>query len=202
MSSFLIFLCIYVVIGIVFNFCGPFIRDLRNVLSELKHRVVQGNIDNPCRVGKRWLVFLLETILRLLIVVLWFPAVVICLVEYSVYPERYGKGEKTAVTTADKKEPGLYFQTMGGHGSITCLICGYTEEVTAFIHGFGENRWSRTGYQCRQCGKFHGIERHQNEHFDESTLRCDCGGQLSRDHVIFCPRCRLTSIEYHMIYIT
>jgi hypothetical protein len=37
---------------------------------------------------------------------------------------------------------------------------------------------------------------------DESALRCDCDGELSREHFLFCPKCRSTRLTYEMSYIT
>lgn len=49
----------------------------------------------------------------------------------------------------------LYFIKMGGAGTISCLECGFEQEIVSFLHGVS---WDSTGYQCQKCGKFHAIE--------------------------------------------
>ena len=88
---------------------------------------------------------------------------------------------------------------MGGEGTISCNKCDFNQAIVSFLHGFGTNSWSNTGFQCQNCGKFHEIE-----YDTENTLGklCDCGGVLSREEPLFCPNCRTTDIRYRLIRIT
>ena len=87
---------------------------------------------------------------------------------------------------------------MGGAGDIICRNCFYKERIISFLHGFGKDRWTNSGYQCQSCGKFHSIE---NARKLDHLPSCECGGKLSRDEVLFCPKCRSTNLEYEMQYI-
>lgn len=88
---------------------------------------------------------------------------------------------------------------MGGRGIVSCEKCGYREEVVSFLHGFGEDPWSNTGFQCQQCGKLHAIERVQKLN---EIPPCECGGRLSRDDDVFCPACGSFNVVYDMTMIT
>ena len=174
---------------------------------------------------------------------------------------------------------GLRFYGIGGAGKITCNECGFSEEITSFVHGTGA---SVSAYQCQTCGKFASreyinpfpkcrscdssrpleevpleyrpsrvqnllmvigliegqmqttpkenwmasweenlarfrgelacipaeeleriklLEEESNATY-EASLFCECGGSLSREHVIFCPKCRATHMLYECEYLT
>jgi hypothetical protein len=93
----------------------------------------------------------------------------------------------------------LRFQNMGGKGNLNCQNCFHTEEVVSFLHGFGADPWTNNGYQCQNCGKFYAIE------YDRKLAKlpsCDCGGELSRDKPIFCPKCISFKVNYHCTLMT
>ena len=94
----------------------------------------------------------------------------------------------------------LFFWKMGGKGIISCSICDYKQTIVSFLHGFGENSWANTGYQCQNCGKFQEIESYSEE--IAKTAVCDCGGHLSRREPVFCPNCKSTNVIYQMTLIT
>ena len=96
---------------------------------------------------------------------------------------------------------GLMFQHMGGHGTISCNDCDFQQPQTSFIHGISS---SRSGFQCQSCGKLTSNTRTQNDtqESNRATMVCECGGELSRDHVLFCPDCKSTNLSYSMEYIT
>jgi hypothetical protein len=102
---------------------------------------------------------------------------------------------------ADERAEGIWFHYMGGHGVITCKDCDHSEEVTSFIHGVNI---SSAGFQCQTCGKLSSIRAVGPERGDErkESLKCNCGGQLKRDKVIFCPTCKSKNLSYQMQYIT
>jgi hypothetical protein len=101
----------------------------------------------------------------------------------------------------DSKNQGLKFQYMGGHGTISCNNCDFQQSQTSFIHGINT---SRSGYQCQACGKLTSSTRTQNETqaSKEAEMVCECGGELSREQVLFCPDCKSTNLSYSMEYIT
>jgi predicted nucleic acid-binding Zn ribbon protein len=91
----------------------------------------------------------------------------------------------------------LRFSHMGGKGNFYCTECGYSQELVSFLHGISD--WSKTGYQCQKCGKFHEIVR---DHELTEEPECDCGGSLSREKPLFCPVCKTFKVGYHMTLIT
>lgn len=101
----------------------------------------------------------------------------------------------------DYVNQGLKFQHMGGHGTISCNDCDFQQSQTSFIHGIDT---SRSGYQCQACGKLTSVTRTQNDKQEArgAELVCDCGAELSRDQVLFCPDCKSTNLSYSMEYIT
>ena len=92
---------------------------------------------------------------------------------------------------------------MGGAGAIACKAVGYREEVVSFTHGLtsGAHTSCTEGRQCLACGKFYGVERRGNPPA-EPVPACWCGGELSREHVLFCTQCQSTELRYVMAYIT
>jgi hypothetical protein len=100
-----------------------------------------------------------------------------------------------------EESKGLRYCYMGGCGAITCKDCRHSEDVTSFIHGIDR---SVSGFQCQQCGKFHGVNaggRGQANQY-ERALVCDCGGPLDRDKVLFCPSCKSQNLSYDLREIT
>ena len=93
----------------------------------------------------------------------------------------------------------LYFTNMGGAGKIHCNLCELSQDIVSFLHGFGEDPWSYSGYQCQQCGMFHAIEHDMD---NTAGKKCECGGQLERDKPLFCPKCGTKDVFYNMSYIT
>jgi hypothetical protein len=88
----------------------------------------------------------------------------------------------------DTDNQGLKFQYMGGHGTISCNECNFSESLTSFIHGIDS---SRTGYQCQACGKFASrirTQRHRRSndeiqeakeiHFESSSSKENSSSKL------------------------
>jgi superfamily II DNA helicase RecQ len=99
---------------------------------------------------------------------------------------------------AIEKVPGIKFSGMGGFGRISCCECSFSEKNTSFLHGLRSADGTRTsskGYQCVDCGEFAAVA-------PEDDLLCKCGGNLSREHLLFCPTCKSTKLTYKMIFIT
>ncbi len=101
----------------------------------------------------------------------------------------------------NKLSQGLWFQYLGGYGSITCTDCHHNESITSFTHGRDS---STTGFQCQTCGAFAAIHSGGPGRASqyESSLTCECGGQLEREKVLFCPSCKSQKLSYNMDFIT
>lgn len=107
-----------------------------------------------------------------------------------------GDGQRTR-----QFEPGrLYFIATGGSGELACKDCGWTKEITSFIHGFSEPRWGCMGVQCDKCGAFSTIDT--VEHEPVPTKQCACGGTFQREEPLFCPQCRSGNLHYALDSIT
>lgn len=104
-----------------------------------------------------------------------------------------------------KLQPGIRFSYMGGVGTINCVECGHIVKVLSFTHGFTHD-WKQeantTGYQCLACGKFARVSKVNGDVEIPGEMSCKCGGKLSRDHVLFCPKCKSKKLSYEMEYIT
>jgi hypothetical protein len=98
---------------------------------------------------------------------------------------------------------GLKFSRMGGVGAISCQDCGFRQPIISFIHGFtsGPEASADEGRQCLQCGEITTVHLEGNPPVNDIP-RCECGGELSREHVLFCPKCRSTKLDYGMTEIT
>lgn len=102
----------------------------------------------------------------------------------------------------ERVRSGIEFSMMGGAGSVRCRDCSYEQEIVSFTHGYSDTGpTSQTGVQCLQCGKLTTIAEGGDNDTDVGTP-CECGGTLSRDHVLFCPKCRSKNLLYEMSYIT
>ena len=90
----------------------------------------------------------------------------------------------------------LYYNRIGGAGIISCNECDFKQEIVSFTHGY---EISTTGYQCKECGKFHKIT---DDNIKSNIFNCECGGKLERDFPLFCPKCKSYNVSYNMRYIT
>ena len=98
---------------------------------------------------------------------------------------------------------GIEFSRMGGAGTVHCRDCGFGKQITSFMHGVtdaGED-CSSTGHQCLSCGTFVSVRAEGNP-VRRTVTRCQCGGELSRDHVLFCPACRSKNLHYDLEVIS
>lgn len=148
----------------------------------------------------KWAVVAFGVTLTLALVLLW-P---VFLASWFQERRRGGHGRELWENYLNQPIPrGLTFARMGGAGTIFCKDCGYEEEITSFTHGYTAEgkRCGTFGHQCQSCGKFSDVDDH-GVPLSATALRCECGGQLEREEVLFCPKCRSTNLGYNMEYIT
>ncbi len=205
---------IYLSGGILLNFYGEFAEMIRSDLRNYKHQssVNPGN-GNPGNFGFKLIA--VEIVLRLLIIVLFPVVLVVMIIDKIRGGERtrpYAPWDKKEIKEIVRKELEerkkavienrgyVYFKGISGGGIIKCNGCGYTEEIVAFTHGFGDPCPYTKGYQCQSCGKFDTIRFLGNER--TSPDKCSCGEKLSNEKPLFCPQCKARDITYSWTYIT
>jgi superfamily II DNA helicase RecQ len=108
---------------------------------------------------------------------------------------RHGTTDIEKHHEALKRIDGIRYSSMGGFGKISCCECSFAEKNTSFLHGSEGSGTSSTGYQCLSCGEFAALA-------PGDSLQCQCGGSLSRDHLLFCPKCKSHKLIYRMLFMT
>lgn len=186
---------IYLVVGICFAVIGPIARSISEQVKNLRGSDLANAITGREKVPESKLVAF-RVVLSAVTAFLW-PIFL-----YSVLREN----AETAKEQRDwerRVASGLEFSRLGGAGAIHCRTCGFEQDVTSFTHGYTEDgeRCCDQGCQCLSCGKIvsvHGV----GEPARFAVVGCECGGELSRDHLLFCPKCRSKDLRYDMHYIT
>ena len=136
-----------------------------------------------------------ELTLSLVFALLWPALVVMLLQERSRQIRDQRQWE-------ERFRSGIEFTHMGGAGAIHCRDCSYEQDIVSFTHGYSDTGpTSETGLQCLKCGKLTTISEGDGGD-DDTEAPCECGGTYSRDHVLFCPKCRSKNLFYEMHYIT
>ena len=169
-----IYIIIYLTIGVLSNIIGPLAKKVNKIVKETRSSTITRLINKSN--AKRREDLLIEIILRTL-TLLFFPILYISLVveffRYNYTPPWLKK---------ILNDPRLYYSRMGDFGAISCLECDFKQDIVSFLHG--ADNWSRTGYQCQECGKFLVIDN--KLHFTDGK-KCDCGGDLDRDVIDLYP---------------
>jgi hypothetical protein len=185
----------YAVVGVVVALVGPGRREIRGKISSTCGwpiiDEVAGRVEPP-----DWRVIVFGVTLTLGAVLLW-PILL------SRIVNRWTAERRSQREWEKRVAQGLEFSLMGGAGVISCQDCGFRQEITSFTHGAtsGPDACCDEGFQCLSCGKFVSVHREGNPP-DDPVPRCECGGELSRDHFLFCPKCRSRKLRYAMAYIT
>ncbi len=144
---------------------------------------------------------ILEGILFKLLMILFYPIILIAALIYIALEKPKKKEYKSYDFPKVKDDGFLYFHKMAGAGTFSCLACNYKENFTSFLHGYNEKgRCGTHGCQCQKCGKFNKFT--SNEGVKYIIPKCECGGELSRENKVFCPICKSTDVKYNMIIIS
>jgi hypothetical protein len=185
----------YLAIGVIVALVGPGRRELARQVAGARgtsvSRAVLGRPSVP-----EWKLLVFQVLLTIVMVLVWpLPL-------WSALQEKreFDAWEREH---AARLAQGLEFSRMGGAGVISCQDCGFRQEISSFMHGItsGPNASADEGRQCLQCGKF--VTAHLKGNPPVTAIeRCECGGELSRDHFLFCPKCRSRKLEYRMTVIT
>lgn len=183
----------YFVIGVILNFVGPAGKTANEAIKEIDHETFKDFIKKK-RIRKG-IAKLCIVVIILIVILLFWPVLYFLLLHWDYFFGPMSKDRKAV----KKLSKGLFFQQMGGAGHIACNNCGYHQSLVSFIHSFPMESWNEAGFQCQECVKFHKIENYLQ---CKNSIKCDCGGILSRDEVLFCPECRSNNLKYLMEYIT
>jgi hypothetical protein len=181
----------YLAIGVFLATVGPAGKVISDEVKRVSNPLLYAVNDQPPPSKNK--ILLLRVLLTIGMILLWSILIWGVLKELKFQSEI----EKDHI----EKSVGLWFQRMGGCGSIHCQDCQHSEKVTSFIHGIDI---SHSGFQCQSCGKITSLTgggRGKANQYKESLI-CDCGGKLDRDKVIFCPQCRSKNLAYFMEFIT
>lgn len=186
------FIIIYLVIGVILNIVGPLAKVIRREVEMLDFSSTS-HINGKEKPIPKWKAILFEVTLRCLN--LFFYPFLFLLWVIDFYREKKSlKGESEEIINS----LGRY----SGGVDIKCNDCGWENTVISSIHGFDPNskkEWYEFGYQCQECGKFIGIK---NRTLNEDTDKCECGGYLSSDKPLFCPKCKSINITAKTVFLT
>ncbi len=185
---------IYIIIGVISNIVGPLATRLNAMINEkIRNQPLVDILTETKPPSKQKRIFA-EIVVRT-ITVLFYPVfyVVIMIDNY-----REKKRIKIDLTKGHDVHP-LFYSGLGGRGLLVCKNCGLKCDMLGFLHGHDNIVWQISGYQCQACGKLHKIE---NDSDYKLLNACECGGMLSRDKPIFCPRCKSDKVKYRMDFIT
>lgn len=115
---------------------------------------------------------------------------------YRKYQEVFPGLTSEKVVQAERNRE-IKLEDLSGGGSLTCSDCDYEIEVLVSAHGSTEPHFSST-YQCQACAKLKELDVFPDEKAGEA---CECGGALTRNHTLTCPKCRSVSVNYAMLYM-
>jgi hypothetical protein len=206
-------LAVYCVIGLAVVRVGPVRRSIDRQVDNLRGNELANSIAYELTGRKapsegRLLAFRL--VMCFVAALLWPWPLVSVLREEAREAKELKEWQKEG---EQRRTAGLDFGQMAGGGEISCGDCGFREDIVSFTHGRtvdGEECCDE-GRQCLSCGKFATVHVEGvkfvvfydlDEHARVSSTTCQCGGQLSRDQVLVCPRCRSKNLQYSMGYIT
>ena len=183
----------YLFIGIFLSMIGPAARNIAKEVDSARGSPMTNALMER-EAPSEMKLFFFRIIITFSFVLLW-PFFI-----YGIMKE-HNQSVALDKRLEDERAEGVWFHYMGGHGAITCQDCNHSEEVTSFIHGINS---SSSGFQCEGCGKLSSIRAGgpgQADKYEESLV-CECGGNLKRDKVLFCPSCKSKKLSYQMKYIT
>ena len=198
----------YLCIGIVLVFFGPLASRIKDEMQSFENKDLIDIATQQPVLSRKEKLYLV--VISISVILLWS---VFIIDQWWLKRQKAKKGESSndsyklpymvQFDEACRLDPRLYFFKMGGAGVIECQSCHFKEEVISFIHGVDQHGddFGRSGCQCMSCGKFTTLI---NTHIDfESTeLTCECGGILSDQKPVFCPKCKWYEMKYVMSYIT
>lgn len=176
----LIFIIIYLVLGVILTLNGPLKDSLVNSISEFtfdqsKYFIIRNSL------------FIFSIFL---VGVLLYP-----IFYYSYFFEN-GKKQHEILKFSKYDKSKLYFNKTRGVGMIVCNRCNYKERIISLTLGFDKElgyEYGKAGFQCEKCGKFDikiGVKG------KTEVKNCECGGTLQRYRPLFCPKCKSYKLKF------
>ena len=183
-----IFIIIYLLLGLILSCFGSLSNFTNNEI-----RSTQFDESKYLNLSKTLFVIILRAFTILLFPIYYY--------DYYFNKNKLVANDRNTIFKEDGK---LYFHKMGGSGELQCKLCNYSEDIISFTHGYrplpSRGRFGTTGYQCKNCGKFHTIDSNEGE--SDIINNCECGGRLQRDKPLFCPKCKSQNVGYRLRYLT
>jgi DNA-directed RNA polymerase subunit M/transcription elongation factor TFIIS len=187
----------YMAFGLLTNIIGPLASKMREDydLSKPADRILSDDrFSLKSHLLLRFLVFLVYPII------------------YMEYLYSYWKEQK-AIQPTNVVKTGLFFHQMKGSGRVSCTNCGFNQRLTVSMRNDkNANILNVQGSQCQNCGRFKEVSSAQSafstvKNVSNATLTmetegCECGGTLSRDRVVCCPRCKSENMSYECLLLT
>lgn len=181
----------YLAIGSLVVLVGPGRREIAKQVAQARGTPLTRSFSDRPEVPE-WKLLLFRVVLTIVMVLVW-PLLLFSVVQEKREQDAWEREYEARIAQ------GLEFSRMGGAGTIHCGDCGFQERITSFMHGLtmGPNASCNEGLQCLSCGMFVSVHRQGNPPVTPIP-RCGCGGELSRDHILFCPTCRSKNLSYSM----
>ena len=185
---------VYLLIGAIFVLIGPIKRMISEETTKARGHPIANAIMGRQEVPTAK-ILAFQLTLTVVAIVIWPVAL------WSVMKSN-AEERRELEQWQQTKRLGLEYTGMGGAGTIRCNDCGFHQGIVSFLHGETEsgNFSAETGVQCLSCGRF--TSRKNPNDSDSNRHTCECGGILSRDHILFCPNCRSNNMRYDLEMIT
>lgn len=198
-SALIIGLVLYVFVGVALVTIGSFGKSLRMEVERMRGKSLPALLlldqSEPAPSAPIAKIVAFVSVMSVVAIAIW-PILLISEFKSKKLGLFRGRKFRFMGKTFMPRGTGLMFTSIGGAGKIVCSDCGYSAKIVCFLHGT-EN--CTTGYQCQFCGQFVQVNDSQS---DVVGKLCQCGGTLSRQEELFCPRCRSRNVDYLMEYIT
>lgn len=199
----LTYLIIYVGVGFALRVIGPMATELnKTFMNNAWKKLFNKDFYSLAQKPKLIRVLILEIFLSSIVILFW-PIFLILYLSNNMVKKKIKDEPIPDVPQEDikfffldgMKSPGAI-----GVGNLKCLNCLFEEKISIATHSRDTRGdfLGRFGFQCQSCGAFEVIT---NPDFEKSYF-CGCGGILSRDEKVFCPKCHSFQVEYQSRYLT
>lgn len=180
---------LYLMVGVVFNFKGPFIRVVKSniynleLIDELNYDFQNENfLSKDKRILKK-IIKKFSTNQKIIIAEIVMRAGILLFYPFFVLINTYDRLFRFLPQYVNGC--GYTLNQLNGAYKMDCSNCGHKEEVVAFNQKDGLTEKS---YQCVVCNKIKTYQIPPDSSFELPF--CECGEEYSRDTLLNCPRCK------------